>query len=373
MKRLLAALVALLAVLGLLELWARADLGTGFVQGHWVGPPQAISGRFDPYLGWANREGSRARIAGQGGRYTVAINGQGLRGPERPFAKPAGTVRIVLLGDSTAWGWGVEDGEAFARLAEAELGPGVEICNLAVPGYSTDQELLILEREGVRHEPDLVLLALVHNDLVGNNFPVFHEMPKPCFDLGPDGTLGLNNVPLDPPPGDSRLAARYALRRASTHSALIKRLLPKPPVYQRPNLEDPATLAGIAKYWDHLADPDSRSSRIFALLAARCEALGAPLHAFVLPHLHDRYLYDPGAPVPESLPEGDRLTLGSVRLAEIGARLGFETFSVDRALHEAVRAGANLDCGDEHLNAEGNRIVAGVVVAALAPAVAALR
>jgi lysophospholipase L1-like esterase len=372
MKRWAVAALALAAALIGLELWARAALGPRFVQGAWVGPPQAICGRFDPELGWFNREGSRARIAGRGGAYTVTINAQGLRGPERGYAKPSGTLRVLLLGDSTGWGWGVGDEEGFARQVEQRLGPHVEVINLSVPGYSTDQELLALEREGVRYAPDLVLLALVLNDLVGNNHPEFHGMQKPFFDVR-DGELALSNVPLDPPPAASDLASRYALRRASTCSALVKRLLPKPPEYVRPNLEDPAVQAGIARHWDLLSDPASRASLLLAQLQARCEALDAPLVAFVLPHLHDRYLYDPEAPRPASVPEGTALTQGSLRLGEAGQRLGFRVFSVDRALYDAVRQGNDLDCGDEHLNARGNRIVADVVAAELAPLLAELR
>ena len=379
MKRLSILLSSLVLVLLALEAWARVDLGEGFVQGAWVGPPQAICGRFDAQLGWANREGARARIAGRGGRYTVTIDSRGRRGPEREYAKPAGVVRVLLLGDSTGWGWGVNDDEAFARLVEARLGPGVELINLSVPGYSTDQELLALEQEGARYAPDLVLLALVHNDLVANNFDFF-QMPKPFFELGPDGALVLTNVPLPPPDPDSYLAASYALRRASEFSALVKRLLPPPPAYQRPDLDAPDVRAAIDRYWDHLADPGSRSSRLLQALKARCDALGAPLVAFVLPHLHDRYLYDPCTPPPAELeqvlarePARTVLTHGSRRLQEVGARLGFATFSVDRALLDVVRQGVNLDCGDEHLNARGNQVVALQVAASLRAPLAALR
>ena len=378
MKRPSIFLVTLLLALGSVELWARADLGDRFRQGLWVGSPQAICGRFDAQLGWANREGTRARIAGHGTEYTVAINSVG---PERAYAKPEGAVRVLLLGDSTGWGWGVEDGEAFARLVEADLGPGVELINLSVPGYSTDQELLWFESEGLRYDPDLVLIAVVHNDLVGNRHPNFHDMPKPMFELGAQG-LELTGVPVPEPASDGRLAGRYLTRRLSMYSALVKRSLPAPPEYQRPNLDDPQIRARIDQYWDELADPDSRASLLFARLVAHCGKLEADLYAFVLPHLHDRYLYDPTSPPPAELEAriagqlatgATALTHGSARLAELGQRLGFETFAVDRALYEVTRTGVNLDCGDEHLNARGNRLVADVVSANLRAAVDALR
>ena len=109
-------------------------------------------------------------------------------------------------------------------------------------------------------------------------------------------------------------------------------------------------------------------------LQERCNEIDADLVAFVLPHLHDRYLYDPRWPVPEevALPgEGDEFQIhGSRRLAEAGAAYGFATLSVDQALLAASRAGTNLDCGDEHLNAAGNRILADELAAALQPLLA---
>ena len=377
-KRMAIAAGSLLAALLAAEIGARLWLGRDFVQGAWVGPPQALCGRFDAELGWANREGSSARVVGSAvGAYDVAINSRGCRGPERDYAKPEGTVRIALLGDSTAWGWGVDGEQAFARLVERALGPDVEVINLAVPGYATDQELLVLESEGRRYEPDIVLLALVHNDLWASRFPEYQGMGKPHFTVAENGALELANSPVPEPEGGSDLSARYTLRRASTFLALARLALPPPPAYQRPDLESENVRAGIRRFWDDLALPDSVPGLLLARMKAVCDELGAPLFVFVLPHLHDRYLYDPDAPMPEDLPEdleeGELFTHGSVRLAAAGERIGFGTFSVDRALLEVVSKGVNLDCGDEHLNARGNEIVAGVIARHLRPVVEGLR
>jgi len=373
-KRLAILCASLLAALLAAELGARLWLGDDFVQGAWVGPPQALCGRFDAELGWANREGSRANVAGRDvGAYTVSINSQGLRGPEREPRKTAGTLRILLLGDSTAWGWGVNEEQAFATLVERALGPDLEVVNLSVPGYSTDQQVLQLESEGRRYQPDLVLLALVHNDLLANRFPEYNGMQKPQFVPAAGGGLELTNSPVPAPTGDSVLAGRYALRRASTFLALAKLALPPPPRYQRPPLERPEVQTAIRRFWDDLTLPNSVSSLLLERLSAGCRELGAPLFVFVLPHLHDRYLYEPDWPVPDELPAGEALTYGSQVLAAAGERIGFATFSVDRALLDATRAGVNLDVGDEHLNARGNEIVAEVIARRLRPVVDGLR
>jgi hypothetical protein len=367
-------LASLAFALVALEVGARMYLGERFEQGAWVGSPQAVCGRFDAELGWANRADTSWRIKGHKVTYDVSMNSAGHRGREHARAKPEGVLRILLLGDSTSWGWGVDDDQAFAHLVEQQL--DVEVINLAVPGYSTDQQLLQLEREGWDWDPDLVLLGVVHNDLVALDFPEYHGMQKPRFERDADGAWGLTNSPVPDPEGDSRLIDKYALRRASTWLALAKLLLPPPPEYQRPNVDDPAIKARIDRYWDRLTDPESTVSGLFARMTSSCAERDVPLFAFVLPHLHDRYLYDTTAlrPTFTTPPNGMAyLTHGSTQLGSAGVRLGFETFAVDQALLDAVDADEHLDCGDEHLNARGNQIVAGVVVDELGPAIEELR
>jgi lysophospholipase L1-like esterase len=98
----------------------------------------------------------------------LITNEHGLRGPSRTFAKPNGTFRIVLLGDSFAFGWGVEHEESFAHLLESKLskriGKPVEVINTGVPGYSTFQQVAVFEELGAKFNPDAVLLFFVEND-----------------------------------------------------------------------------------------------------------------------------------------------------------------------------------------------------------------
>ena len=51
----------------------------------------------------------------------VHINAQGTRGPEFPMEKPAGTFRILSLGDSRTFGWGLADEETYSRKVEQLL------------------------------------------------------------------------------------------------------------------------------------------------------------------------------------------------------------------------------------------------------------
>src|SRR5581483_10272033 len=71
----------------------------------------------------------------------VTTNSRGLREREFPLEKPAGTRRVLFLGDSVTFGAGVRDDEPFARLLEPDLqadgaGP-IQTLNAGVVGYNT--------------------------------------------------------------------------------------------------------------------------------------------------------------------------------------------------------------------------------------------
>jgi len=97
-------------------------------------------------------------------RVEIRTNNRGMRANvDYTYEKPAGVKRVVVLGDSFGMGYGVKLEDTFTeqmrRKLESSLGKKVEIINLSVSGYGTAEELLMLQHEGVRYHPDLVLLA----------------------------------------------------------------------------------------------------------------------------------------------------------------------------------------------------------------------
>lgn len=102
-------------------------------------------------------------------RWTLRTNAHGFPGREVVPGPHPGTYRIVCMGDSSTFGWGVESDEAYPALLEAELRrrhPDLrfEVVNLGVCGYSSFQGRVLMEREALRWEPDLVTFSYGSND-----------------------------------------------------------------------------------------------------------------------------------------------------------------------------------------------------------------
>jgi hypothetical protein len=128
----------------------------------------------DEVVGMSLIPGADGWYRKEGGAY-VRINSDGLRDIEHVIAKPAGTFRIALLGDSYCEALQVALEEAFwsvmaKNLDECHAFPGkVEVINFGVSGYGTAQELLTLREKVWKYSPDLVLLAVTTNNDVTDN------------------------------------------------------------------------------------------------------------------------------------------------------------------------------------------------------------
>ncbi|HEX5053642.1 MAG TPA: SGNH/GDSL hydrolase family protein, partial [Planctomycetota bacterium] len=100
----------------------------------------------------------------------VVTNADGFRGPRRSREKPANGYRIVGLGDSVLFGWGVPYEASGLAVLEARLQAAcptrlVEAVDTAVPGYNTAMEEQVLVDKGLAFAPDLVIVDFVGNDL----------------------------------------------------------------------------------------------------------------------------------------------------------------------------------------------------------------
>ncbi|HEY6085440.1 MAG TPA: GDSL-type esterase/lipase family protein [Nitrospira sp.] len=108
----------------------------------------------------------------------VKINEEGFRDLPHANEKPAGVVRVLGLGDSFMFGWGVPEDETFLKQLErrldARIDRSVESINAGVPGWGLNQYYLFLKRRGLQWSPDIVVLAYFVDDLSG---PIQESIP----------------------------------------------------------------------------------------------------------------------------------------------------------------------------------------------------
>ncbi len=106
------------------------------------------------------------------GRIRVSSNAHGVRERAYELEKPAGTLRVVLLGDSYVFGNGVEADERFGVTLERELreraGPGaprIEVLHVGMTDWNIQSAASFLRRQLHLLRPDLVVHVLIYNDL----------------------------------------------------------------------------------------------------------------------------------------------------------------------------------------------------------------
>jgi lysophospholipase L1-like esterase len=175
----------LLALEGGLRLWAWRESGRTFERAMARARPPAPHATVT--LAGLIRPSADARIvyelwsamdvlfdyAHDGRPIRVVTNAAGFRGRDYPLEKARAVRRIVGLGDSLMFGWGVEQGQDYLSLLEARLagsGERWEAVNTAVPGYNAAMEVETLKAKALRYRPDLVVYGFCANDASLPNF-----------------------------------------------------------------------------------------------------------------------------------------------------------------------------------------------------------
>jgi lysophospholipase L1-like esterase len=111
---------------------------------------------------------ARPGANGYGWGTHISINQAGFRGRDYLLPKPEDTYRVVVIGDSVAFGNNLPEDKNYPALLErlfAESQQHVEVLNLALGGYDTLQEVATLEEIGLQFSPDLVILGYCINDI----------------------------------------------------------------------------------------------------------------------------------------------------------------------------------------------------------------
>lgn len=116
------------------------------------------------------------------------INERGYRTPMVDYEKPDDVYRIVVVGDSVPFGWGVAESACFPRRLETLLNERerpfgrarVEVVNLSGPGRGLGDYLIVFEHEALKYHPDFVIVPLVFNDV-----PLMEVIPPDQRPKGP--------------------------------------------------------------------------------------------------------------------------------------------------------------------------------------------
>jgi lysophospholipase L1-like esterase len=138
---------------------------------------------YEPFgnFGYRERPGRHERYENG----TVAhFNAAGYRGPIVDTLKAPGTYRIVLLGGSTTFGYGVNDEDTIDAhmrrlLAARYSGRCFEVVNLALGGYDSYQDYERMRMDGTRFAPDLVVINSGINDVRNAQYARLGDPPDP--------------------------------------------------------------------------------------------------------------------------------------------------------------------------------------------------
>jgi lysophospholipase L1-like esterase len=232
------------------------------------------------------------------------ISSQGTRDDAVPIPKPRGTFRVLVLGDSIAYGSGIPKDKTFPNRLESLLRErlgSAEVVNAGVSGYTPYNELQYYLAKGKEFEPDVVLVAFCMNDVVN---PRLHwgDAPGVRFpdDAIPNHDYDVKHIlPLIQKREQDKQRSPSVLEHSELYRALaprVSRLFAPKPETKVPTYitgEDDISI-------EVLVDKSSRESRwlrtMYDRLGAAVAANGAKLVIVIFPlayQLDDNYPFMP--------------------------------------------------------------------------------
>ena len=167
---------------------------------------------------------------------TFRISSAGLRDREYSADKPPGVFRILLIGDSIGYGFGVAQSDALSEQLERLLqepdpsgaSPRFEVLNLAVTGYNIDQIVENLRVRGLPFHPDLVVYAYCLNDPQEYSFELEALKAQQANAEPPRGTTELGRLA-----AKSQLVLLLRTRWRARHLPESAAAVPADPQWQR--------------------------------------------------------------------------------------------------------------------------------------------
>ena len=194
MKRWLQSIALAFASVAVLLLLLEAAVRVIVPPARWLFLDSAADWQLDPQLGWVNKPDVDVVSQTPYGSVRFRTNPDGLIPATAQRAKPPGTTRIMIFGDSMLVGRYFAQDEIYSAQLERllrERGLVVEVINAGVQGYSTDQALLLLDRWAPTYRPDIVIYGSTLNDYGGNSLDSAYGQAKPHFFIDGEQRLRL--------------------------------------------------------------------------------------------------------------------------------------------------------------------------------------
>lgn len=162
------------ATLAIVSLGVGLSAAEGLVR--WLAPQKLTGSLFetDAAIGYKNRPNLRTTQEVTLRPVSIRTNHLGLRQDvEVSATKGPREVRVLLLGDSFTFGWGVEHEESYAGILQKQLSAAfpqhqITLMNAGVGGFGLQNYLAYLDEYGLNLEPDVVAVFLGPNDVEEN-------------------------------------------------------------------------------------------------------------------------------------------------------------------------------------------------------------
>ena len=261
----------------------------------------------------------------------VRLNSVGFRDREFSMEKANGVYRIAVVGDSFAFGQGIEENDRFGNRLQRYLdkdGSRFEVLNFSRAGFQPEDEIEAMKRFVFASKPDFILLQWYINDVEGRMASSRRTTPIPLVPSSAGGPL------------------------LSQHSALYFLLNRQFAVFQ----EHFGITKGYIEYiQERFGDPQSADSleamRIMKELIDECKRRDIAMGIVLFPHSHN----NPQADYPFNyLHDRMRDLCHEKNIACLDLREAFEPFRGTQTLW--------VNRFDGHPNALANRIAADAIL-----------
>ncbi len=375
LARTAAVLIGLLVPLLLLEIALRLFgpvLPGNYDTGHYL--------ERHPTLGHFNVPGFDGWIKTSEFTTRVTISPLGLRDPRTAYDRPPDVFRVLLLGDSFVEAVQVDASQTVAARLEAALqaqsSRRVEVVNAGVAGYGTGQEMLLFEQEGVKYDPQVVVVVVfLGNDIGDNSYrhdPQCGEpSSRPTFELDSERMIRVvpGALPDNRPDPRGFLRSCCLLYNVFETGVLLK--LNDGPVRDQPEFEDDGRYL-VRSLYEKEPDAEMERSwriteRLLGLMRDRVRSENVQLVVVGAP---DWLALDPAAW--QERMGGSRAASGryapdqpSQMLSEIAGKMGVPYIDLMPALANASSAEPLYFPVDSHWTPAGHAVVAEAIGAKL--------